>query len=58
MTRLLMRLCGACLVALLVLGLATIAYADAPPDEVRQAAEAGLPELLSVMPREEVEWKR
>ena len=55
MARLVIKLCGACFVALLVFGMVTMAYADTPPDEVKRAAEEGLPELLSVMPREELE---
>ena len=55
MVRLLIKLCCACFVVLLAFGVVTTAYADTPPGEVKQAAEEGLPQFLSIMPREEVE---
>jgi len=54
MARLLSKLCCACFVALFAFSLVTTAYADTPPTEVKIAAEKGLPDLLSIMPREEV----
>jgi len=48
-------ICDAFLVALLALSIVTIAHADVPPYEVKQAAEKGLPDFLSAIPREDLE---
>lgn len=49
------KLYNACLVALMALSIATAAYADTPPKEVRQAAEEGLPRFLSLISQEDLE---
>jgi hypothetical protein len=46
------RLCTICLVTLLVSSAIVAAYADAPPDEVKRAAEKGLPDFLGAIPKE------
>jgi len=48
-------ICEAFLAALLAFSIATIAHADVPPHEVKQAAERGLPDFLNAIPREDLE---